>query len=159
MSILDLAGSLKARAKIIFTPCGDGSMIWHQWGDGAPLILLHGGSGAWNHWVRNIEGLSRHYRLLVGDIPGLGDSANPPFFFDPKDYQNSVPQLASIILNGIEQIIGDASFHLCGFSFGSIVGSYVAADAESRLLSFTLVGASAFGWPCYFCKQPLKAYP
>jgi hypothetical protein len=60
------------------TPCGDGTMVWRVWGDGEPLVLLHGGSGSWTHWIRNIPELSRHYELWVPDIPGLGSSAMPP---------------------------------------------------------------------------------
>lgn len=29
------------------TPCGAGSMVWRAWGDGRPLVLLHGTSGSW----------------------------------------------------------------------------------------------------------------
>ena len=54
------------------TPCGDGTMVWRVWGSGEPLILFHGGSGSWTHWIRNIPELSRHYELWVADIPGLG---------------------------------------------------------------------------------------
>lgn len=157
MVIFDLAERLEASAEIIRTPSGDGHMIWHQWGEGDPLILLHGGSGSWNHWIMNIEELSQHYRLLAADIPGLGDSDDPPFYFDSEDFQTSVPKLAEVISSGITHILGDAPFHLCGFSFGSIVGSYVAADVGRRLLTFTLVGASAFGWPWDGLKKPFRS--
>src|SRR5215510_13000915 len=60
------------------TPCGDGTMVWRVWGAGEPLVLFHGGSGSWTHWIRNIPELSRHNELWVPDIPGLGDSAMPP---------------------------------------------------------------------------------
>ena len=26
-----------------------------MWGEGRPLVLLHGGTGSWMHWVRNVE--------------------------------------------------------------------------------------------------------
>ena len=154
MSLLTLIEKLESNADKVFTPLGDGKMVWHLWGCGKPLVLLHGGSGAWNHWIKNIEALSGHYRLLVPDLPGLGDSDNPPFFFDPKDYGASVPKLAEAISSGISNILGNTAFHLCGFSFGSIVGSYIAADVKRCLLSFTLVGASAFGWPWQGLKTP-----
>ncbi len=146
MSLIELVNQLEAIAKVIRTPSGDGYMVWHEWGSGDPLVLLHGGSGAWNHWLQNIETLSQHYRLIVADMPGLGDSDDPPFQFDFRDYPSSVPKLAEVMSLGIETILGNAPFHLCGFSFGSIAGSYVAAAAGARLNSFTLVGSSAFGW-------------
>ena len=65
-------------ARKVRTPCGDGSMVWRVWGKGEPLVLFHGGSGSWTHWIRNISELSKHYELWLADIPGLGDSAMPP---------------------------------------------------------------------------------
>src|ERR1700722_10585040 len=62
------------------TPCGDETMVWHLWGDAdSPvLVLFHGGAGSWRHWAHNIDVLSQTYRLLVPDLPGLGESAFPP---------------------------------------------------------------------------------
>ena len=70
--------ALARTARKVRTPCGDGAMVWRVWGAGEPLVLFHGGSGSWTHWIRNIPELSRHYELWVADIPGLGDSAMPP---------------------------------------------------------------------------------
>ena len=52
-------------------------MVWRTWGDGPALVLLHGGSGSWTHWVRNIAHFERDYRVIAGDLPGLGDSPDP----------------------------------------------------------------------------------
>ena len=37
---------IASRAKREETLCGDGVMVWHVWGEGIPIILLHGGHGA-----------------------------------------------------------------------------------------------------------------
>ncbi len=45
-------------------------------GDGPPLLLLHGGiecGGA--YWAPVITRLAEHHRLVVPDVPGLGESA------------------------------------------------------------------------------------
>ena len=73
-----IVDALARTARKVRTPCGDGAMVWRVWGAGEPLVLFHGGSGSWTHWIRNIPELSRHYELWVADIPGLGDSAMPP---------------------------------------------------------------------------------
>lgn len=60
-------------------PCGDGVMVWRSWGEGLPVVLLHGGSGSWTHWVRNITALvGAGRRAWIPDLPGFGDSARPP---------------------------------------------------------------------------------
>lgn len=140
--------ALEETAKVIKTPCGDGHMVWHLWGEGAPLVLLHGGSGSWTHWVCNITALSRHFQLLVADLPGLGDSDNPSVPYDTSDYPASTARLAAIVQAGVDHILGDtAPFHLCGFSFGSIIGTYLAAHAGQRVKTVTLAGSAAFGLP------------
>ena len=62
-------------------------MVWRVWGVGEPLVLFHGGSGSWTHWIRNIPELSRHYELWVPDIPGLGGSAMPPKPWTPHEHR------------------------------------------------------------------------
>jgi pimeloyl-ACP methyl ester carboxylesterase len=42
-----------------------------------PLVLLHGGSGSWTHWLRNVEHLSQFRTVWALDIPGFGDSSLP----------------------------------------------------------------------------------
>jgi hypothetical protein len=72
-----------AQATALRTPCGDGETVWHSWGDGEPLVLLHGGSGSWTHWLRNVQALAgarapkvkktQHKTPQGGDrIPGGG---------------------------------------------------------------------------------------
>jgi pimeloyl-ACP methyl ester carboxylesterase len=39
-----------------------------------PTLLLHGGTGSWTHWVRNIEPLARQFSVVVPDLPGMGES-------------------------------------------------------------------------------------
>ncbi len=105
---------LEAAATKTETPCGDGTMVWRLWGDPASpvLVLFHGGAGSWRHWAHNIDVLSRTYRLLVPDLPGLGESAFPP---DGDDAM----AVATIVASGIDRVLGaDARYDVAGFSFG-----------------------------------------
>ena len=69
---------LVAEARRSESPCGAGSMVWWSWGGGPALVLLHGGAGSWQHWVRTVPAFSRTHRVLAPDLPGLGESADPP---------------------------------------------------------------------------------
>src|SRR5438552_16610728 len=98
ISAIERAGTQRA------TPAGQGEVVWHVFGRGEPLVLLHGGTGSWLHWVRNIEPLSADFMLLVPDIPGSGESANP----EPPI---TAERIATLLLAGLDAIIGaDASF-------------------------------------------------
>src|SRR5213080_3353853 len=128
-----------AEAQRVETPCGDGHMIWHVWGEGPPLALLHGGYGSWMHWIRNVLPLSRQFRVIAPDLPGLGESATPP---EPWTAEG----LAAIIVSGLESLLPKgASPHLAGFSFGGVIGGSVAAELGDRLRGFTVVGSNGLG--------------
>jgi pimeloyl-ACP methyl ester carboxylesterase len=117
-------------AERVETPCGQGTMVWHIWGEGEPLVLAHGAQGSWMHWIRNIEELSRHRRLIVADLPGHGDSASPA-----KDTHAGV---AEAVATGLREILGNAlPVDLCGFSFGGVAMTYTAAwhpDVARRVI-------------------------
>jgi 2-hydroxy-6-oxonona-2,4-dienedioate hydrolase len=128
-----------AEAARLETPCGDGRMVWHVWGSGPPLVLLHGGYGSWTHWIRNVLPLSRAFTVAAPDLPGLGESATPP---EPHTAEG----LARIIIEGLEVIFPKhAGLHLAGFSFGGVLGGHVAAQLGDRVRAFTIVGSNGLG--------------
>ena len=131
---------IASRAKREETLCGDGVMVWHVWGEGIPVILLHGGHGAWNHWCRNVEFLAANgFKVMVADLPGLGLSHDPgpPYTSD---------SIAKIVHYGITRLVNEKDLiHLVGFSFGSVIGAVVAELLGAQLGSFNVVGAAGFG--------------
>lgn len=131
--------ALEACALTLRTPCGDGTMVWRVWGEGEPVVLLHGGFGSWNHWVRNIEALATRYRVIAADMPGQGDSDDPPQPYDADS-------LGAIVAEGVRRVTGEGErVRLVCFSFGAVIGSVVAALLGDRVASFTGVGAAGFG--------------
>nr|WP_315187908.1 alpha/beta hydrolase [uncultured Albidiferax sp.] len=141
MPTTDIA-QLRARATQHTTPCGDGHTVWHVWGQPgkqAPVLLLHGGSGSWTHWLRNIPSLVDAGRQVwVPDLPGFGDSALPPGGSDADALP--VPLQA-----GLQQLLGDTAMDVVGFSFGGMVGGFMARAYPERVARLVLVGAPALG--------------
>jgi pimeloyl-ACP methyl ester carboxylesterase len=134
-----LVDGIAAEAERCETPCGEGSMVWHCWGSGPPLVLLHGGYGSWSHWIRNVLPLSRSFRVIAPDLPGLGESATPP---EPWTAEG----LAAIIVAGLSAIVPRSEeLRLAGFSFGGVIGGNVAAQLGDRVRSFTVVGSNGLG--------------
>ena len=133
------------------TPNGAGDVVWRIWGRGHPLVLLHGGTGSWMHWVRNIEFLAPDFMLVVPDIPGSGESANP----EPPI---SAERIAMSISMGLDTIIGaDTPFAIAGFSMGGLIAGYVVRQCGARARSLVLVGATATGAPRVEM-EPLKSW-
>lgn len=139
------AQALLKTATRMQTPCGTGTMVWHVWGKAtcqpalAPLVLLHGGSGSWMHWLRNIGALVDSGRwVLVPDLPGFGDSAAPLHGTDADALPGPVEQ-------GLQSLLGDAACDLVGFSFGGMVAGFIAERFPARVAQLVLVGAPGLG--------------
>ena len=143
MSELSALGPLVERlgqaADIVHSPCGEGEMVWHLWGDGPPLMLLHGGYGSWTHWARNIDALSARHRVIAADLPGLGDSAAAP----PP---HLAPNLVDILQAGLAPLgLSDGPLDIAGFSFGAMLGGVLAARLGRRVARFAMIGGAGLG--------------
>jgi pimeloyl-ACP methyl ester carboxylesterase len=102
---------------------------------------MHGGSGSWTHWIRNVGILSREYTVLVPDIPGYGASGSVG-----KDVTSA--ELASAVVAGFHDIGDNSSTHaLIGFSFGSVIAGLMAKQCRWQVGRFVLVGPSGLGIP------------
>jgi pimeloyl-ACP methyl ester carboxylesterase len=124
-------------------PYQDGSVSWHEFGtprsNALPLILLHGGHGSWEHWIRNTEYLAKYFHVLVPDMPGYGESS----LFDTQ-FQSGIldPLLATInSLLGAEQPV-----NIAGFSFGSYVATHLAIQRKG-INKIALLGTAGHGGP------------
>jgi len=130
------AAVLDAAARRVHTPCAEGVMVWRVWGEGDPVVLLHGGAGSWNHWVRNIAPLVDAGRsVLVPDLPGFGESAPP----DGNDADVMPPWLEQ----GLDALIGATPCDFAGFSFGALVCGFLAVRYPQRVRRLVLSGAPA----------------
>jgi pimeloyl-ACP methyl ester carboxylesterase len=129
------ARELARQARRHETPCGGGHMVWHTWGEGEPVLMLHGGSGSWTHWLRNIPAVVGAGRMaVVPDLPGFGESANPP---GGGDADAVVPPL----LEGLGMLLGERPVDVVAFSFGSLVAALLASQHPGRVSRLVLVGA------------------
>ena len=133
------------------TPCSSGenggAMVWHVWHPESgrpataqpPVVLLHGGSGSWTHWLRNIDALIASGRqVYAADLPGFGDSAAPARGTDAD-------ALTEPVERGLQHLMGSAACDLVAFSFGGMVAGFIAAQFPARAHRLVLVGAPGLG--------------
>lgn len=115
-----------------------GTMMWHVFGANSgkpPLLLFHGGSGSWIHWIRNVVPLSQHYTVYAADMPGLGDS-------DPPDDVRDVWSVTHCVKTAVDALLPkDQPFRLTGFSFGGMVSGHLATLMPERIERIVFVGA------------------
>ena len=99
---LETIESVAARSRAIRVPMGNGGkQMWHVWGEGSgkpTLLLFHGGSGSWIHWIRNVLPLSQHFEVYAADMPGLGDS-------DPPDDVRDIWSVTHCVKTAVEALL------------------------------------------------------
>ncbi|MEA3054119.1 MAG: hypothetical protein QOG72_3022 [Sphingomonadales bacterium] len=93
------------------------SLVWHELGEGRPVVLLHGlFSNAETNWIRfghAAQIASRGFRVVMPDLRGHGKSAAP---HDQASYPPDI-----LARDGLELIahLGLADYDLGGYSLGA----------------------------------------
>ena len=121
-----------------------GHTVLHHWvpaqANGlAPLVLFHGGSGSWTHWVRSIGPLlAAGHELWAVDLPGFGASDVPP---GVTDADGMLPTLAQVLQTQFPL----QAVRLVGFSFGGMTAGMLAAAYPHLVAQLVVVGAPGIG--------------
>lgn len=130
----EMIDRLASAANKVWTKHSHGRMAWRLWGQGPPLMLLHGGHGSWMHWCRNVAPLARRFRLFVPDLPGYGES-------DAFPMQMTAQSVTAAVLAGWDELVGNATdFTVVGFSFGGVLAGYLSAARNRHARTVILVG-------------------
>ncbi|MGZ8384168.1 MAG: alpha/beta fold hydrolase [Nitrospira sp.] len=131
--------AVAAAGSMITTRAPHGQMTWRIWGEGRPLMLVHGGGGTWSHWIRNILPLARHYRVIAPDLPGFGDSQMTSLPDNPSE-------VAEIVAAGLREILAAGEVvDIAAFSFGGVGSGHLATQHPELVASLNLVGAVGLG--------------
>lgn len=134
---------LQAQARCVKTLLAGsgGDIVWHVWGEGGgtglPVVLLHGGSGSWTHWLHSIGSLVQQGReVWAVDIPGFGDSAAVPGAQD-------VDAVIEPLYQSLVTVLAGRPCDLVGFSFGAMTAGLLEAAHPGTAQVLVLVGAPA----------------
>lgn len=114
----------------------NGIKIWYAtFGQGAPVILLHGGLSNSDYWGRQVPVLARHYRVIVMDSRGHGRSSRDarPFGYD---------LMASDVL-ALMDFLKIPKAALVGWSDGAIIGLDIAIRHPERLTKLFAFAANS----------------
>jgi pimeloyl-ACP methyl ester carboxylesterase len=103
-------------------------------GEGEPLILIHGyGAGIWV-WEKQIEFLSRFYRVYALDLIGHGFSERPRIDYTPEAYIHC--------LKGFMDEAGIQQATLIGNSMGGGVAWAMAVGFPERVKKLVLINSA-----------------
>ena len=105
-----------AKLRLFFDMCNK-DLFFRDFGNGKPIIILHGIMGSSDFWAPTAKVLSNKYRVLIPDLPNHGNSLHT----NTLDYQsmaNIIEEFA--ITNNIEKPI------IIGHSYGGKIALQMA---------------------------------
>jgi pimeloyl-ACP methyl ester carboxylesterase len=109
-------------------------IYYEEYGQGIPLILLHGGFGSISHFKNVIEPLSKKYRVIAMDSPGQGRSEQ----IDSMSYQIYANYYAEFIDN-----LKLDSVYVLGWSDGGNSAFILAYDRPDKVKKVIVSGANS----------------
>jgi len=104
----------------------NGVRLYHAvYGEGAPVILLHGGLGNSDYWGHLVPVLAERYRVITVDSRGHGRST--------RDAQAYGYDLMAADVIALMDHLGIAKASIVGWSDGGIIGLDVAMNHPDRI--------------------------
>lgn len=106
---------------------------YEEYGQGEPLLLVHGLGSSIRDWEYQIPVLSQHYRVIALDVRGHGQSDKPRQRYRIATFAADVAALIEHL--GLSQV------HLVGISMGGMIGFQLGVDRPELLRSLTIVNS------------------
>ena len=122
-------------ANVRFTTVNGAKIYYEEYGQGAPLILLHGFGRTASDWKAFIPELSKQYRVIAWDMRGHGRSTNP-------DTTNVF--LHAVAAQDLLMLMDNLKIEkatVIGHSSGGIIALYVAHLQPERFEAIVPVSA------------------
>jgi pimeloyl-ACP methyl ester carboxylesterase len=113
-------------------------------GSGPAIVLVHAGGtqSSWHTWRDNLDALSRHFTVLIPDLPGLGESGPPPTPIDSEDdFFRYFPRFIDAF---VRHVAPDGAV-LIGAASGGGICLTVAARYPELVHALVLVDAEVIG--------------
>ena len=106
-------------------------------GEGPPLLVIHGFTGARSTMSAIAEPLSEDYSVVCVDLPGHGETGSnlEPSLFSFEETLSALVEVTDFY--GLEE------FNLVGYSMGARLSIGLAAMYPDRIKSTILIGATA----------------
>jgi len=110
-----------------------------EFGEGKPIIFVHGLAGCWRNWLENLPHFGRTHRTIALDLPGFGESPMPSWPID-------MPAYGRLIHDFCEKLGIDRVAALVGNSMGGFVSTEAVIERPSRFDKLVLVSAAGISF-------------
>lgn len=115
----------------------NGANIYYEtYGQGEPLLLLHGFTVSHEVWSDLTAELSKNYKLIIPDLRGHGKSTNPG--------GNYTFPMAVNDMFGLMDHLNIDKFNALGQSHGAVLLTHMAIQNPDRISSLILAGGASY---------------
>ena len=112
-------------------------MYYELYGQGEPLLIIHGNGGSINNFLYQIPEFSKHYKVILADSRAQGKS---PDKGDSLSYEMMTDDLNALLDN-----LHLDSCYVIGWSDGGIEGLMLAIRHPEKVKKLAVTGANL--WP------------
>lgn len=113
----------------------DQSIYYEEYGEGLPLIILHGLYLDSLSMINAIEDTAielKGFRRIYIDIPGMGQSPG-------HTLQNNTDSMLDLLAECISELIDDRSFIVMGYSYGGYLAQGIAKRFRYQIIGEVLI--------------------
>jgi pimeloyl-ACP methyl ester carboxylesterase len=115
---------------VSFATVGEHSVYYEEHGAGEPVLLIGGLGADHSAWALQTEFLARHFKVVVFDNPGCGQTTGPPGPY--------TTELFGDVAAGLVRSLGIDRTHVVGASMGGLIAQQVAVRSPTVVRSLVL---------------------
>lgn len=117
-----------------YVPIAEGGyMYYEEYGEGTPVILVHGHTLDRRMWRKQIEALSPYYRVITPDVRGYGKSSRLKENLHTTHVDDLITLMDSLHIE---------KAHIIGLSMGGFITADMVAMYPDRMLSCVMASGS-----------------
>ena len=113
---------------------GEMDQQFRRYGQGPPLLLIHGLTNTWRVWRPHLKSLGASHGLLIPDIRGHGDTSNPDSSLTSMQVAQDMFSLLDAL--GVDRV------QIAGYSFGGHVALRMAALQPERVEAIVVIAGA-----------------
>lgn len=117
------------------------SLYYEIYGEGEPLLMIHGNGNSMSGFIGNVEELSKHYKVIFVDCRGRGAST----------YNKGVELTFDLQIEDLKQFLDKLNIqktHIVGWSDGGILALLMAIQHPDRVDKIVSMAANIFPEGC-----------
>ena len=113
---------------------GDVELYYEEYGQGPPVVLIHGLAGDCSAWQAQIERLQGRYHVIAFDNRGAGRSSAPDYPYTTRHFADDTVRL-------LDEIGVSEPAHLIGRSMGGAIAQEIVLAYPDRVRSMIITAS------------------